>query len=84
MEIYNDGKTPEQKFSGAEFQIGPIDYHTWGCPDFVLKYPLQGGPEGLTKRETRARNGVYLRHYPLHAGSVDLLLNTRTGHVYPQ
>ena len=36
-----DGKTPEQKFSGVGFQICPIDYHTWVCPIFVIEAPLQ-------------------------------------------
>ena len=31
-----------------------------------------------------ARTGVHLGQYPLHAGSVSLVLNTRTGHIYPQ
>ena len=28
--------------------------------------------------------GVYIRHYPLHAGSVALELNTINGYFYPQ
>ena len=39
---------------------------------------------GLPKWETRARTGVYIGNYPFHTGSVDLVLNTKTGHVYPQ
>ena len=47
LEIDEDGKTPEQKFSGADFQTFPTDYHAWGCPVSFLEAPLQGGPTGL-------------------------------------
>ena len=79
-----DRKTPEQKISGVNLPTFPTEYHTWGFPVFVLKAPLQGVPSGLTKWEPRERTGVYPEHSPFHAGSVALLLNTRTGHVYPQ
>ena len=84
LEIDEDVKTPEQKFSGVEFQICPTDYRTWGCLVLFLEAPLQGRPAGLPKWEPRARAGVYLGHSTFHSGSVALLLNTRTGHVYPQ
>ena len=84
LEMDNYEKTPEQNFSCVEFQIFPKDYHTWGCSVFILEHPLQGGPAGLPKWETRTRNGVYLGQSPLPAGSLDLALNTRTGHVHPQ
>ena len=77
-------KTTEQKFSVVRFQIFPTDYHTWGCLVFVLESLLRGGTEGLTKWEPRARTRVYLGHSPFHAGSVYLVLNTRTGNVSPQ
>ena len=77
-------KTPEQKFSGVELQNFPTYYHTLGCPVFVLEAPLKGGPTWLTKSEPRAMTRIYLVHSPFHAGWVELLLNTRTGHVSPQ
>ena len=40
LEIDDDGKTPEEKFSGVDFQIFPTYYHTLGCPVFVLEDPL--------------------------------------------
>ena len=40
-------------------------------------------PEGLHKWEPRERTGVYLEHSTFHAGSVALILKTRTGHVSP-
>ena len=79
-----DRKKPEQNFAAVEFQNFATDYHTWGCPVFVLDPPLKGGPIGLPKWEPRARNGLYIGHLILHAGSLALLLNIRTGHVSPQ
>ena len=84
LDMEEDGNTPEHKFYGVEFQNLPTDYHTWGYLVFVLEDPLQGGPTGLPKWETRARTSVYIGHYPFHAGSVALVLNTRTRHVSPQ
>ena len=84
MDMDEVGKTPEQKFAGVDFQNFPTDFHTWGCPVFVLESPLQGGPSGLPKWEPRASTGVYLKHEPFHTGSLYLGLSTRTGHVSPQ
>ena len=39
---------------------------------------------GLPKWEPREITGLYLGHSPFHAGSVDLVLNTRTGNAPPQ
>ena len=47
LDMYEGVKTPEQKFSGADFQTFPTDYHAWGCPVSFLEAPLQGGPTGL-------------------------------------
>ena len=60
LEIDGDGNMPEQKFSGVRFQIRPTDYHTWGCPVFILETPHQEGPTGLTKWEQRAITRVYI------------------------
>ena len=81
LELEKDGKTPEQKFFGVEFHFLPAKYHTQGCPTFILESPLQGGPSGLSKWEPTARIGVYLVHFTICAGSVSLVLNTRTWHV---
>ena len=32
----------------------------------------------------RARTAVYLGHYLFHTWSVAIILNIRTGHIYPQ
>ena len=48
MEIYEERKTPDQKFSGVEFQIFLTDYHTWGFLFFVLEAPPQGNRQGYS------------------------------------
>ena len=40
--------------------------------------------ERLSKWEPTGRSGVYLGHYYFHSGSVELVLNIRTGYVPPQ
>jgi len=36
-----DGQTPQSKWSGDDCQIFVKDFHTWGCPVFVLDGRLQ-------------------------------------------
>ena len=54
-----DRKTPEQKFSGEEFQICTTNYRTWGCLVIVLEAPFQGGATWLTKREPKKDWSIY-------------------------
>eukprot|EP00957_Ditylum_brightwellii_P032465 2460252-Ditylum_brightwellii.AAC.2 len=61
------------------------DFHTWGCPVYILDSSLQTGTGiGPPKWDPRSRAGVYLGHSPHHAGNVALVLNLQTGHVIPQ
>ena len=79
-----DGTTPLSKWSKTESRIFAKDFHTWGCPVFVLDGRLQSNPKGVPKWEPRARVGIFVGHSPIHAGSVALVLNPTTGHVSPQ
>eukprot|EP00957_Ditylum_brightwellii_P003988 303818-Ditylum_brightwellii.AAC.1 len=57
------------------------DFHTWGCPVFVLYSALQSARSiGPPKWNPRARAGVYLGHSAHHAGNVALVLNLQTSH----
>ena len=76
--------SPLELFSGIDEEITCNDFHTWGCPVFVLDEANQSGLTGTPKWEPRARAGVYLGHSPSHAGNVALVLNLQTGHVSPQ
>ena len=60
-------------------------FHTFGCPVYILDARLQSvGGGGPPKWDPRARLGIYLGHLPLHAGSVALVMNPKTGLVSPQ
>jgi hypothetical protein len=80
-----EGRTPASKFYGTEEKaFNANEFHTFGCPSFVLDSRLQSGAIGPPKWDPRARVGIYLGHSPFHAGSVSLVLNPQTGHVSPQ
>ena len=74
---------PEHKFYGVEFQNSPIDYYTWGCPLFVLEPPLQRSSR-TTQMGNKSEDQSLSWKLPFHVGYMDLVLNTRTGHVSPQ
>ncbi|KAL7580903.1 hypothetical protein ACA910_001170 [Epithemia clementina (nom. ined.)] len=75
--------SPLEKFSGVPVQPKLRNFHTFGCPTYVLQDKLQAG-QSLPKWQSRARLGIYLGPSPSHARSVSLGLNPRTGHVSPQ
>ena len=77
------GRSPLEKFSNTTDDIDMLDFHTWGCPVYILEAANQGAI-GTPKWEPRSHLGIYLGHSPQHARSVALVLNLRTGHVSPQ
>ncbi|KAL7461231.1 hypothetical protein ACHAXS_001651, partial [Conticribra weissflogii] len=79
-----EGRSPISRFALVESQVFIRDFHTWGCPAFVLDGRLQSDPKGVLKWEPRCRVGIYVGHSPVHAGSVALILNPTTGHISPQ
>ena len=86
LHIDIDGNLPEMKISkvyGGTTRLS--NFNTFGCPVYVLDSRLQdaGGP-GPSTWDPRSRLGIYLGHLPLHAGSVVLVLNPKTGLVSPQ
>ena len=79
------GTTPDMRFSGvAAKNLRLRDFHTFGCPCYILDSRLQTNPKGVPKWEPRARLGIYLGRSPAHAGNVALVLNPKTGLVSPQ
>ena len=78
-----NGRSPLEKFSNTIDNIDPTDFHTWGCPVYILDAANQGAI-GTPKWEPRSHTGIYLGHSPCHAGSVALVLHLQTGHVSPQ
>jgi len=83
LSLDEDGRSLIEKFSNIVDNIDPTDFHTWGCPVFILDAANQGSI-GTSKWEPRSHIGIYLGNSPCHAGSVALVLNLCTGHVSPQ
>ncbi|KAL7575399.1 hypothetical protein ACA910_007307 [Epithemia clementina (nom. ined.)] len=75
--------SPIERFSGVQILPKLRNFHTFGCPTYVLQDKLQSN-QSLPKWHSRARIGIYLGPSPSHARSVSLVLNPRTGHVSPQ
>ncbi len=84
LSVNDDLKSPLSLLSGASDNIIASDLHTWGCPVYVLDADLQYGSVGPPKWDPRSRLGIYVGRSPIHAGSVALVLNPKTGHVSPQ
>ena len=79
------GSRPEINFSRTQASnILLKNYHPIGCPCYVLDSRVQTNPKGLPKWEPRARLAIYVGHSPVHAGSIALVLNPKTGLVSPQ
>jgi hypothetical protein len=77
------GMTPEEIFTGYKHCNKLSDFHSFGCPIFVLDPTLQQGHK-IPCWKPRSRVGVYLGFSPDHASSVPLVLSTTTGLVSPQ
>ena len=77
-----NGKSPLQKFSNVYHTQDIKQWHTFGCPVFVLEDKAANGV--IPKWDPRSRVGIYLGHSPCRAGSVALVLNPKTLHVSPQ
>ena len=85
LQLDLDGNTPTAKFYNIKnIKPNAHEYHTFGCPVYVLNSEIQSGSIGTPKWEPHSRVGVYLSHSPMHAGYVSLKLNPVTGHVSPQ
>ena len=80
-----DGRTPFETLAGLD--SSPVilaNFHTFGCPCYVLDHRLQSGAGKIPKWEPRSRMGIYVGRSPSHAANVSLILNPRTGHISPQ
>jgi hypothetical protein len=80
-----DGCTPFEALAGLDpTSVNASNFHTFGCPCYVLDHRLQLGSGKIPKWEPCARMGIYVGHSPSHAGNVSLILNPKTGHISPQ
>jgi hypothetical protein len=60
-----------------------LDFHTWGCPVFVLDPQLQSGQK-LPRWQPRSRQGIFMGLSSIHSSEVPLVLNLSTGSITPQ
>jgi hypothetical protein len=80
-----DGCTPYKTLASLDAApINTSNFHTFGCPCYVLDHRLQSGTGKIPKWEPHARMGIYVGQLPSHASNVALILNPRIGHVSPQ
>ena len=75
-----DGLSPAEKFSNVQVKVELKNYHTWGCPCYVLDSQAQTGTM-IPKWDPRSCLGIYVGHSPCHAGIVALVLNLQSMHV---
>ncbi len=78
-----NGLCPIELFANMKRRTCIKDYHTFGCPAYVLDSRLCTGGS-VPKWNPRARRGIYLGMSPNHASNVALIYNTSTGFVSPQ
>ena len=88
--LYNEIPNPETRLAPVEIWTNcKSTYsalkqaHPWGCPAYVLQPKLQDGAK-IPKWQPRSRQGVYMGFSPIHASSVGLIKNPRTGNISPQ
>ena len=82
--VREGARTPLELFSGTNVMPTLTNFHTFGCPVYVLDNALQAKQSQTSKWEDRARVGIYLGCSQTHASSVALILNTETGLTSPQ
>jgi hypothetical protein len=78
-----DATTPLEKFTGVKVQPKLNQFHTFGCPAYVLNNTLQSGRKAH-KWVERSRVGIYLGPSLQHSRSIGLILSLTTGNVSPQ
>ena len=84
LSLDKDGKSPLEKFTQTKDEINPADFHTRGCPVYILDSENHSGGLGTPKWDPKSHAGIYLGRSPNHAGSVALVVNLSTGLVSPQ
>ena len=85
LQLDLDGNAPTAKlYNIKNIKPNAHKYHTFGCPFYVLNYKLHSGSIGPPKWYPRSRVGVYLGHYPMHVGSLALVITPVIGYVSPQ
>ena len=78
------GKSPEEVFYSVISDHQQLrEAKVFGCPAYVLDPRLQDGKK-IPKWSPRSRLGQFLGRSEVHAGTVGLIRNLRTGKITPQ
>ena len=77
-------QSPIEKFTSTAITPNLKDFHTFGCPVYILDNKLQAGQTQQHKWMDRSKIGIYLGTSPHHSHNVALVLNTITGLTSPQ
>jgi hypothetical protein len=78
------GLAPVELWTRSKVSHSALQHaHPWGCPVYVLDPTLQDDKK-LPKWQPPSRRGQYLGASPVHASSIGLIRNLRTGNISPQ
>jgi hypothetical protein len=58
--------------------------HTWGCPTYVLEPKITEAGGKIPKWKPRSPRGQYMGTSPVHADTIALIRNLKTGYISPQ
>ncbi len=75
IEIFTRTKSDHSVLKGA---------HPWGCPTYVLEPSLTHAGGKLPRWQPRSRRAQFVGISPMHADTIGLVRNLRTGFITPQ
>ena len=78
-----DGRPPIGIFTSTTQTPQLKDFHTFGCPVYILDRRMQSATK-IKKWEERAQVGIYLGKSRTHSQTVHLILSITTGYVSAQ
>ena len=89
--LYNHTPNPQTGQSPMEIFTQTVsdglalrNTHTWGCPAYVLELRLTEAGGKIPKWQPRSWRWQYLGVSPVHAESVGLIRNLKSGYISPQ
>jgi Reverse transcriptase (RNA-dependent DNA polymerase) len=79
-----NGMSPVEMFYGVKKDHSVLGaMRVWGCPVYVLDPTIQDGRK-LPRWQPKSRRGQFLGVSKLHASTIGLIRNLRTGNISPQ
>jgi Integrase core domain. len=87
LSMDENGNTPLSKLTITTVDSTNLDlqnFHTFGCPCYVLDHRLQSGSIGPPKWDPRSQLRISVGFSPHHSCTVAMVLNPNTGSVSPQ